>query len=72
MPLIYWSITVTCHPYNIYCTIIKFRLTKYLEDKISSQKGEAVWTTSSHLYIHNRKYIDIKEGILPLCALWTS
>ncbi len=42
MPLNYSGITLTCHMYKIYCTILKFRLTKYLEDNnilVQEQNG---------------------------------
>ncbi len=42
MPLNYRGITLTSHMYKIYCTILKFRLTKYLEDNnilVQEQNG---------------------------------
>ncbi len=42
MPLNYRGMTLTCQMYKIYCTILKFRLTKYLEDNnilVQEQNG---------------------------------
>ncbi len=53
MPLNYKGITLTCHTYKIYCTILKFRLTKYLEDNnilVQEQNGFRKMRSLDHIF----------------------